>query len=172
MKSIKHTASFLILPIILMSFSRCSSQKKLQETAPMQLGQAYCQTWIAGVQGGGSGLNIFIPANLIAEDNIVMDSVYFRGKVAKLQTKPQNKSLYIGRFETDINKKKDMVMSNDGKAEYGNEMPKIPETIPFELKANECVISYTDGGKTKYFKISNVVEKIQQAFPSRPLEKQ
>jgi len=168
MKSMKHTTSLFILPIILMSFSRCSSQKKLQEKAPVELEQVYCQPWVAGVKGGGSGLNIFIPVKVMPRDNVVIDSVYFRGKVAKLETKPQNPTLYIGRFQTTRNKKKDIIMSGDGNAEYGNEIPKISKPIPFELKKNECVISYKTADKTEYFKIVNIVDKPLQALPFAP----
>lgn len=138
----------------------------------MALGEVYCQSWVGGIQGAGSGINIFIPVEAIPEKNIVMDSVYFRGRSAKLEMKPQNKTLFIGRFATNFNRPKDIIMSKDGKAEYGNTLPNTPEKMPFELENNECVVSYVDGDKKKYFKISDVVEKMQQSFPSAPPNKQ
>jgi hypothetical protein len=164
------TISFSILTLIVMaSFSQCSSIKKIQQTVPLDLGQVYYQAWIAGIEGGGAGLNIYIPT----EDNsIELDSVYFRGKAAKLEFKNQNGIIYIGRFISDFNKKKDIVMSNEPNTEFGNEMPKMPPKIPFELKDNECVISYKEGKKTKYFKVSNIVEKDLIPYPSAPPNKQ
>ncbi|MBT8303849.1 MAG: hypothetical protein KJP09_05210 [Bacteroidia bacterium] len=50
-------------------------------------------------------------------------------------------------------------MSGDSKQEYGNKRPEDTEKIPFELKMNECVVSYKEGKKTKYFKIDEVEEK-------------
>ena len=151
------------------SFSQCSSKKKLQENTPLAIGKVYFQKWIAGIEGGGAGLNIYIPT----EDNsIELDSVYFRKKAAKLEFKNQNGIIYIGRFISGFNKKKDIVMSNEPNAEFGNEMPKIPLKIPFELKDNECVISYKEGKKTKYFKVSNIVEKDLIPYPSAPPNKQ
>ena len=101
------------------SFSQCSSIKKIQQTVPLDLGQVYYQAWIAGIEGGGAGLNIYIPT----EDNsIELDSVYFRGKAAKLEFKNQNGIIYIGRFISDFNKKKDIVMSNEPNTEFGNEI--------------------------------------------------
>lgn len=169
MKTLK-TISFSILMLIVMaSFSQCTSTKRIQENASLDLGQVYFQKWIAGIEGGGAGLNIYIPT----EDNSMqLDSVYFRGKVAKLELKNQNGIIYIGRFISDFNKKKDMIMSNEPHAEFGNEMPKIQQKIPFELKDNECVISYKEGKKTKYFKVSNVVEKELIPYPSAPPNKQ
>lgn len=172
MAAIKNIASLIILPFIMFSFSQCSSQKKLQKEAPLQFEGAYCQTWIGGLEGAGSGINIFIPAKAMPNANIELDSVYFRGKSAKLTTKPQNNFLFIGRFSTAINQKKDIIMSADGKQEFGNEMPIIPEKIPFELKEDECVISYKEGNKTKYFKINNIVEKKAEYYPSAPPNRQ
>ena len=151
------------------SFSQCSSAKKIQEEAPLALGQVYCQSWIAGIEGGGAGLNIYIPT---VNSSVELDSVYFRGKTAKLEIKSLNQTIYIGRFISDLNKKKDIVMSSEPNAEYGNEMPKITQKVPFELKENECVISYKDGNTTKYFKIDNVIEKELIPYPSAPPNKQ
>ena len=151
------------------SFSQCSSAKKIQEKAPLVLGQVYCQSWIAGIEGGGAGLNVFIP---VEDNSIILDSVYFRGKATKLEIKSLNETIYIGRFISDLNKKKDIVMSSEPTAEYGNKMPIITEKIPFELKDNECVISYKEGKTTKYFKVDNVVEKELIPYPSAPTNKQ
>ncbi len=154
---------------ILASFSQCSSSKNLQKNAPLELAQVYFQKWIAGVEGGGSGLNIFIP---VTDNSIVLDSVYFRGKAAKLELKQQDSMFYVGRFISDLNTKKDIIMSNEPYAEYGNEMPKTSIKIPFELKENECVISYKEGKETKYFKVDNIVEKDLIPYPNAPPNKQ
>jgi hypothetical protein len=169
MKTLK-TISFLILILLVMaSFSQCSSSKKLQKKAPLTLDQVYYQKWIAGLEGGGAGLNIFIPTG---DASIKLDSVYFRGKAAKLEVNNLNRTIYIGRFISDFNKKKDLIMSNEPNAEFGNVMPKIPQKIPFVLKDNECIISYKDGKITKYFKVNNVIEKNLIPYPSAPPNKQ
>ena len=101
-----------------------------------------------------------------------LDSVFFRGKAIKLETKAQNKSLYIGRFLSSTNQKSDIIMSNEPYAEYGNKMPKRSKKFPFELNENECVISYKQDNKTKYFKIGNIVEKGIIPYPSALPNKQ
>ena len=169
MKALKYISSITMLSFVMVAFSQCSSTKKLQEKAPMTLGDVYCQRWIAGVQGGGSGLNIFIPA----QDNAIMlDSVYFRGQVTKLEFSQNNKPMYVGRFLTSVNQRRDINMNADAKAEYGNIPPAIDNKIPFELKDNECVVSYKKGKKTKYFKIGNIVEKDLIPYPSAPPNRQ
>ena len=169
MKIFKTTLSFLLMLLVMASFSQCSSAKRIQEKAPLELGQVYFQNWIAGFEEGGAGLNIYIPT---VNSSIELDSVYFRGKTAKLEIKSLNQTIYIGRVISDLNKKKDIVMSSEPNAEYGNEMPKIPQKIPFELKDNQCVISYKDGKTTKYFMVDNVVEKELIPYPSAPPNKQ
>ena len=149
----------------MLGFSQCSSTKELQSEAPIAIGKVFYQKWIAGIEGGGSGLNIFIPVN---DTSIALDSVFFRGKAAKLETKSQDQSLYIGRFISQFNKRRDLIMSSDSIAEYGNKLPIVEQKIPFELQSNECVVSYIDGLKTKYFKINNVVEKASLHFPMAP----
>ncbi len=155
------------------SFSQCSSSKKLQSKVPIEFGEGYFQKWVAGVKGGGSGINIFISINEGVSEEFILDSVYFRGKVAKLEVKPNNKTLYIGRFKTDLNTmKQDIVMSSDSKEEYGNQLPKIEAKIPFDLKDNECVVSYKKGDETQYYKIENIIEKQAEYFPSVPPNRQ
>lgn len=165
MKAFKKIISVILLSFAMLGFSQCSSTKKLQVEAPITVGKVYYQKWVAGVQGGGSGLNIFIPVN---DTSIILDSVYFRGRAAKLETKPQDQSLYIGRFISQFNQRQDIVMSSDSIAEYRNKLPIVAEHIPFELNPNECVVSYIDSKKTKYFKIDKIVEKASIHYPMAP----
>jgi hypothetical protein len=154
--------------MIMTSFSQCSSSQKLQEKAPATFGEVYFQRWNAGIQDGGSGINLFIP---VTDTNVVLDSVYFRGKSAKLETKPTDTSLYVGRFKTEFNQPKDIVMSSNPLDEYNNPLPIQKERMPFTLKDSECVLSYKDGQTTKYFKIENIIEKEAINYPSAPNNK-
>ena len=141
MKLLKQTSFLIVMLILMASFSQCSTAQKLQKNAPTQFGDVYCQKWTAGVKGGGSGLNLFIPA---MDKSIQLDSVYFRGKVVKLEVKPGDLTLYIGRFKTEFNQPSDVVMSSDSNEEYGNQLPEKVKIIPFELKDDECVVSYKE----------------------------
>ncbi|WP_204344437.1 hypothetical protein [Psychroserpens algicola] len=167
MKILKQITSLLLILTLMASFSHCSSAQKLQEKSPVQFGEVYCESWSAGVKGGGSGLTIFIP---VSDTSIQLDSVYFRGKGSKLETYP-DKPLYIGRFKTEINQPTDLILSSDAKEEYVNKMPEKKENIPFKLNDNECVVSYKKGEKIEYYKISNVVEKAPLNYPSAPANK-
>lgn len=168
MKTIKSLLFSVLMLLVMASFSQCAGTKKIQDKAPVALNQVYCQSWVAGIEGGGSGMNIFIP---LKEKFFAMDSVYFRGKVAKLEIMPDSLML-VGRYKSAFNQPKDMVMNKDPKKEFGNEMPEIPKKFPFDLKDDECVISYLEDQKTKYFKVKNIVEKPVLAYPSAPPNKQ
>jgi len=172
MITIRNIISLITLPLIMFSFTQCSSQKKLQDKAPIQLQEVYCQSWVAGVKGGGAGINIFIPTDLKTHDHKRLDSVYFRGKSAKLNIIEDKTIVYVGRFILEAYKDQDIIMSSDKKEEYGNKMLKVKESIPFDLKDDECVVSYKEGEKTRYFKIENIVEKASIPYPSAPPNKQ
>lgn len=158
--------------IILISFTNCSSAQKLQKAAPIVFDEVYCQSWVAGVQGGGSGINLFISTPSELPNTIQLDSVYFRGKVAKMQRQAGGKIIYVAYFRTEFNQKTDIIMSGNAQEEYGNALPKKTTKIPFKLKENECVISYKNGSKTQYYKIENIVEIQPEHYPSARPDKQ
>ena len=76
-----------------------------------------------------------------------------------------NDALAVGRFKTEANQKQDIIMSNEPYAEYANKVPELPEKIPFELKDDECVVSYLEKNKIKYFKIEGIVKKESTRYP-------
>ena len=156
MKTSKSILTLLLAFLITSSFLGCSSTRKLQKENSFIIGQVYYQNWVSGIKGGGSGMNLFIPM-LTNPKNIVLDSVYFRGKQAKLQL--NNDTIFIGRFKNSTNLKPDIIMSNTPYAEYGNQVPEIHKKKPFEQSADECIVSYSIKNKTLYFKITDVIKK-------------
>jgi len=162
----KHFLNIFFASILVVLFTQCSSAQKLQDRTPFSIDEVYSQKWIAGVQGGGSGINVLIKLKG-NNHNVVFNSIYFRGKVTKLEINP-DRNFCIGRFSTPFNKKQDVILSDEPNAEFGNEAPIIPKEIPFDLKDNECVISYTENNNTKYFIIEDIKEKQMISYPSPP----
>lgn len=162
MKLLKQTSFLIAMLILIASFFQCSSAQKLQSEAPIQFGDVYCQKWVAGVKGGGAGLNVFIP---VTDNSIQLDSVYFRGEISKLEFRSGELPTYIGRFENDFNQSKDIIISSDRNEEYANKLPKKLVVIPFDLKDDECVVSYIKGDKILYYKISNIEQKMPLNYP-------
>lgn len=152
----------LILSIIAMTFSLsgCSSQKKLVNKFPLELGEATCQSWVGGRPEAGSGLKLEIPVLSDKTDDIQLQQAYFRGKIADLKLKSkEGKWIATANFRNTNLEKPDIIMDADATKEVGNQPPQFKTEIPFELETNECVISYLKGDTIKYFKIDNVKEQ-------------
>ena len=169
MKRFKSLVSLVIMLVFMASFSQCSSSKNLDDQAPTSFGKVYAQRWTAGVKGGGSGLSIYIPVN---DASVILDSVYFRGRASLLETKPSSPNLFIGRFALDSNPPEDLIISSDPKDEINNKLPVKAEKIPFELKDDECVVSYKKNNETHYFKIDKVETKKPLNYPTAPPNRQ
>lgn len=148
-----------LLVLLIVSVLSCSSSKmKLEKEAPLVLNEVYFQKWTSGIENGGQGINIYFPS-LINQNNTTLDSVFFRKMKGKIRT---GKASYFANLRpTQPN---DIIMHGDSKQEYGN----TANTFPFNLKDNECVISYIDNGSTKYFKVDGIIEKQPEYYPSAP----
>ena len=146
---------FRLLPVtlILFSFSNCSSGRRLQEEPPVEIKQAYYTTWRAEVRGADSGIAFFVPTE--GDKDVVLDSIYFRGRKEALQKESSEANLYVAYFKIPSKEglPDDFVMHSDPKKEFGNEPPVIIKDFPFELEADEAVVQYSVNGKIKYFKL-------------------
>lgn len=100
------------------------------------------QEWYAGIKVGGTGMNVFVPI-VNKEDNIKIDSVYFRNLKAKLVEDS-------GRYTA--------VLKNKSPYYTFKKAEKDPD-FPFTLEDNECAISFVENGVTKYVKVSDINEK-------------
>ena len=146
--------------VIAFSLSSCSSQKKLVDNPPFELGEASCQSWKGGRAETGSGMLLEIPVMGDNLDNLKMQEAYCRGKVAPV-TFASKDGVWMAKANfMDVSEEKaDMVMHSDGNKEVGNQPPKLKGKFPFELEPTECVVSYLDGGKLVYVKIDGIKEK-------------
>ena len=154
----KLVANFFFGILILVGLSNCANGKKLQEKeAPRVFEPAFYNTWQGNDSNEGSGLNFFLPVRTSEEVAVIPDSVYFRGRSAKLELHPENALLYVGHFSLRPERtEEDFVMSSDPREEYGNPIPQIKEETPFDLQHDEAVISYLKEGKRKYFKLTGI----------------
>mgnify|MGYP000085434033 CR=1 FL=1 len=159
----KFLKQISVLALTLSVLNCASSDTKLQSKAPTTFENVYYQKWNAGVQGAGSGITLFIQTK---DNSVVLDTVYFRGKAAQLETKPNTKNLYIGRFKTTTNAPKDIILSQNLDEEIKNEIEIEAPKFPFILNANECVVSYKLNAKKMYFKITNIKEQETVNYPS------
>ena len=163
MKRLKFVTGVLGLFFITVLFSNCNSSKNsnstlsISQNPPFIVGEAYSQKWMAGVQGGGSGTNIYFKIENI-ETGTSINEIYFRNKITKASLTTDNQ--YIGYYKTKENR--DVIMDSDPKKEAKNIPPK---SFPFNLAENEAVLSYVFKGKYYYFKVMNILEKEVLAYP-------
>lgn len=163
----KYLMSALL--IFTLGLSGCSSQKKLTDVAPFEIKEAVCQTWVGGREESGSGMEVKIALEGISEADVDLNQLYFRGRVGdvSLFTTEQGKTAIC----TFTDQEKDISMHSDPTKEVGNQPPRIRSAeeieFPFELEQDEAVISYMEGGRMRYFKITGVVEKPGRAYLGR-----
>jgi len=141
------------------SFTGCTSQKKLVKNAPFEMGEATCQRWTGGRAESGSGMLLQIPIMKDSIDKMQLQQAFFRGKVADVKVKSKDDKWFAEANFKNATEKPDIVMHSDSKKEVGNQPPKLNEKIPFELKEDECVLSYLDGEEVKYFKVIDIKQK-------------
>lgn len=150
MKLIKQATYALFMTFLILSTYQCSSSKQatlhsniaLQPKPTFQLSEVVFQEWYAGIKVGGTGFNIFLP-NVTNDNNVVLENIYFRNLEGKLQ---KRNGIYIS------------VLKNPAPY-YTWEYPEKPKDYPFDLTANECVVSYIENNERKYVKITKLNEK-------------
>lgn len=142
--------------VVISAFVQCANSQKVLSAQPevLRLGDVVSENW--RTEGSPlSGTNIFIPVT--SGSDILLDSVYYRGRGAKLEKVQRGSYLvYIGRFEN--RPKTDIIMHADPRKEVGNQPPEFRKAIPFELEEDEAVVSFKEGNAVKYFRIARVKE--------------
>lgn len=161
MRSIRQLLTFLTLPIFLGS-CKVSNPADIRRTPPFEfLETPYFQSWVAGVRGGGSGINVFIPYKNL--NSITPDSLHFRGQRTAVIFEGQN---IIGRFKTIQNQGAGVVLSSDLLMEAKNSLLPMAERSPFELHIADCVLSYKADNKRYYYKVEGLQQRPKIVFPS------
>jgi len=136
---------------------------KFQSDDSFQIEGPYYEAWTAGVRGGGSGINVFLPLKDL--NGITPDSIHFRGQRVKAVYDHQH---IVGRFQTPHNQPQDVIMSQKPLAEANNQLLPIEEPSPFELDENSCVLSYIRQQKRYYSKIKNLKKRRAVPHPAAP----
>lgn len=161
-----------VLPILLtlyMGLFGCTSQKKLTQETPFTITEAVCQTWVGGREESGHGMEVTLSLEGLDQSAVRLQQLFFRGRVGDLSVSTTKDGM-IGTCNF-LELEKDISMHSDPMKEVGNQPPRMKSKeeleFPFELGANEAVISYAEGDSIKYFKISEVVEKPGRAYLGR-----
>ncbi|WP_439152106.1 hypothetical protein [Winogradskyella sp.] len=144
MKLLKKASYALLFTVFISTTYQCASTQTaiaFQDEIPFNVKPVSFQEWYAGTKVGGTGINIFVPISDKAK-NVSIENIFFRNLQGRL-TKQNGK--YIA------------ILKNPSK-NYAFGIPEKPENYPFTLGINECVISYTEQGVIKYYKINEITE--------------
>lgn len=155
MKNLKK-ATYAIVFAIAISFTfQCSTPREattvFEQQAPFNVKTVNFQEWYAGIKVGGTGINIFVPIYDV-KGNIVFNEIYFRNLKGKLIKREYN---YMA------------ILKNPSR-QYTFKKADKPADYPFDLKDDECVISYVENGQTKYHKISALNEVAGTYYENGP----
>ena len=141
----------LMVPLFVLSSCKAPNPYALQKDSPVKVSHSYYYDWTTDIKIGSTGTNIFL-ANLTTPKSVTVDSIYFKNMKGHLVAGR-------GMFYSHLVK----MLSN----KEGNKML-IMDDFPFDLSKRECVVSYTENGITKYFKITGVQEKEGVHYLSEP----
>ena len=132
------------------------SLSKVTTAIPFSIVKSYNQKWISGVQGGGSGEDLYLEINQISE-GVQLKKLYFRNKITEV--KKSKESIYVGHFKTNE------IGFVEDNARQNEVINLSPSEFPFQLKDNEGVLSYQYGHKIYHHKIANIIEKEVMLYP-------
>ncbi|MFS4492800.1 hypothetical protein [Maribacter sp. 2308TA10-17] len=158
--------AFYLLLICGLVFAGCSSQKKLETTAPFNLGEVYAQKWLIEDNLKDSGYEVIIPIMSLDENEAVLQNLYHKGKMVDLSMELRDGGIIALAEYTkeDLLKKAILVPENFKKRSKKNS--KKRELFPFELQETEAVLSYLQNDKVKYVKLSGIRQNPTVVYPS------
>lgn len=142
-----------IVPLLfLILMARCSSQEQAIQDNNMKTSY---QTWVAGVRGGGSGINFYVDLKTPLSKEIELKKVIFRGYETTFEK--IDALHFIARIKTEGNQQK---FDGDDSQIYTS--PKNALT----LGQNEAILLFSEKGKEINVKIKQVTEKPMLEYPS------
>ena len=159
----------LSLAVSSLLLTQCKSASSIENQEIMTLSTpsfasvaAHYNTYVAGVQGGGTGIEFYIPTEVAT--TITMEKIFFRESAGRLM---KSNTGYVARFRTDKGLDQDVVMSNNANEEAVNTPPVVNDTFPFALTNDQAGLIYKDNGVVKYCILSNIKERDSKAYPQQ-----
>lgn len=160
----------IIIVLLSLSITSCKCQEqtrnnqngkenKVSQEDNIVFEEIYYQSWVAGIQGGGAGITVYLNLKKPIETTIAFEKLQV--KVYETTTIEKIDDLhYVARINTHTN---DLKLEEDPKKEYGNE---IPPKSDVNLKEGQVKIFFTKNGKSSFQLVEGVQEKEMLAYPS------
>jgi hypothetical protein len=144
----KNYVSLLFLILV----TSCSSQDKIIKESSIL---ASYETWVAGVRGGGSGINFYLELKSELPSNVELKKVIFRGYEVSFEK--QDNLHFQAMIKTSGNQQK---FEGDDSQIYTS--PKNALT----LAENEAILVFSKNGKEIRQTIKEVKERPMLLYPS------
>ena len=146
---------FIVITFLSIIITSCHSNANIKSISNSNLNlisPAYFEKWIAGVEGGGSGFNVFLPIKKSSFINF--DSIHFRGQRVKAL---HRNNMVFGRFKSiNNNHSEDIIIGNTDHEKNNSH---------FSLLDNSCVLSYRIQNKRMYYEFKNLDYKPSKPYP-------
>jgi len=137
-------------------FVACSSQKKLETSAPFTLGEVYAQKWMVENTTMYSGYEVIIPIMSLDENEAVLQNLYHKDKMVDISIELREFGMIaLAEYSKEDLLKKDMLVPEAPKNKRKKGSKKM-ELFPFELQDTEAVLSYLQNDKIRYIKLSGI----------------
>ncbi|MBP9849388.1 MAG: hypothetical protein KBC58_08105 [Flavobacterium sp.] len=141
-----------VLLALLILVTSCSSQEKIIKESTIS---ASYETWVAGVRGGGSGINFYLELKSELPSNVELKKVIFRGYEVSFEK--QDNLHFQAMIKTSGNQQK-----FEGDDSQIITSPKNALT----LAENEAILIFLKSGKEIRQTIKEVKEKPMLLYPS------
>ena len=158
----------IVLLLFTLTIASCKCQKqtsnsqnefKVVQEEVLKHQEVSYRRWVAGIQGGGSGITIFIDLKEPLNQNLTFKKVQITTFESSSIEKIDDLH-YVAHVKTYTN---DLKLDENPKEEYGNE---IPPKSDVNLKEGQVKIFFTKNGKSGFQLVEGVQEKEMLAYPS------
>ncbi len=130
--------------IVILILMECASNEAFQTSFPVKVSDFFYQ-----IKGNQNHFTIVFKEAIPEE--IKLKRLYFRNQTGEIKQ-------ISDQTATAIFIKPDFVLDVNPEKEYGNQPP-IKQKQRFQLHATEAVLEFTEKGKIKHYKFTNVTEK-------------
>ena len=143
---------YILILFVSATLISCNSTETIAQENNLS---ASYETWVAGVRGGGSGVNFYVNLKTELSEEIELKKVIFRGYEVPFEK--QNALHFIARIKTEGNQQK-----SDGDESQIYTSPKNALT----LAENEAILIFLKNGKEIRQTIKEVKERPMLLYPS------
>lgn len=138
-----------------------TNQKNPESILQFEIQSVQYQRWVAGVRGGGSGINVFIKFTHELPKDVELEKVLILEFESHAVTYNIDENKYIAAVKTVANQ---LNLDENTQNEYGNEAPLHKTTT--NLPKGEVILVFKKKGKTFTQKVTNAKEIEMLAYPS------